>query len=376
MVTLTDGTTVRLLKDGEALRAWYDAIAAARQSILLESYIFADDGTGRAFMNLLCRKAREGVRVYLIYDSFGSNDTPHGFFQQLRQAGGNVQEFHPLSPQRCNFSWRPFNRDHRKLIIIDGNAAGLGGLNIANEYGGSWVTDNDQAGCDDLWRDCGIGMEGPGVSALSAAFLRTWLYLTRGGRFARALLSDNLDGAQGPVGVLASVPSMGSVLSRFLAGLIRNARKSIDLTSAYFAPANDLVEELCAAARRGVLVRLMLPSRTDAHIMVTAARSFYAQLMAAGIHIYERQHVRLHAKTLVIDGAISLLGSTNFDYRSIDYNCELAVVVRSAEFGQQMVQLFEHDVEFSSCINPNVWRHRPTLDRVIQWAVNRSRYLL
>lgn len=374
-VTLTDGTVVRLLKDGEGLRAWHEAIKAAKESIFLETYIFADDHTGRAFRDVLVEKARNGVRVYLIYDSFGSADTPHGFFRQMQRAGVNVREFHPMAPWRCNFSWRPFNRDHRKLVIIDGQAAGLGGLNIANEYGGSWIT-GQEPDYDNLWRDCGIGMEGPGVAALASSFIRTWLYVSRGGRFSRAMLSHNLDGKEGPVGILASAPSLDSQMSRLLGDLLRGARMSICLTSAYFAPGDDLVEALCRAARRNVRVRLMLPSRTDAKIMVVAARSFYEQLLAAGVEIHERQHVKLHAKTLVIDDEVSVLGSTNFDYRSIDHNCELAAVVRSREFAAQMLRLFEHDVHHSACINPKVWRHRPVLDRFTQWAVNRSRYLL
>ena len=374
-VTLPDSTVVRLYKDGEALRAWYEAITGATQNIFLETYIFASDRTGTAFRDLLCDKARQGVRVYVIYDSFGSHTTSQAFFELLRDAGANVQEFHPIRPWQCRFSWRPFNRDHRKLLIIDGTSAGLGGLNIADEYGGSWIFEKDGA-CDDLWRDCGIALEGPAVSTLSASFLRTWLYVTRGGRFARALLSYNLDGREGPTGVLASVPMMGSSMSHFLSSLLREATGSIDLTSAYFAPAQNLCDELCRAARRGVRVRLMLPSRTDAAIMVTAARSFYEELMSAGIEIYERLHVKLHAKTLVIDGCVSVLGSTNFDHRSIDYNCELVTAIHSAEFGAQMTGLFEHDVGFSRRMLPEIWRHRPVRDRVVQWAVQRSRYLL
>ncbi len=375
-VCLGDGTVVRLLKDGEALRVWYDAIGKAKRSIFLESYIFAADGTGNAFRGLLIQKVREGVRVYVIYDSFGSHETPREFFTGMQREGVNVREFHPIAPWRCSFSWRPFNRNHGKLLIIDGNSAGLGGLNIADDYGGSWVSGKEDANPENLWRDCGIGMEGPGVAALSASFLRTWMYVSRGGRFARALMSHNLDGSDGPVGVLASVPTMGSPVSRLLSKLLREARKSIDLTSAYFAPGDELVSLLCRAARRGARVRLMLPANTDARIMLTAARSFYEQLLAAGVEVYERQYVKLHAKTLSIDGEISLLGSTNFDYRSIDYNCEITAVLRSREFGGQMLRLFEHDVKFSSRISSGEWRHRPLRDRLAQWVVKRSRTLL
>lgn len=371
-VRLQDGTSVRLLKDGEALHVLYDALAAAKESIFLESYIFAGDETGRAFMEQLVRKARDGVRVYVLYDSFGSFETPRKLFREMKESGVNVEEFHPVRPWHCNYSWRPFNRDHRKLVVVDGRMAGLGGLNVANEYGGSWITHNHA----NMWRDCGIAMEGPSVASLAATFIHNWVYVRRGGRVAKALFRHNLSGQEGPVGVLGSVPSMDSAMSELLGQLLRDARQSIDLTSAYFAPTEFLVQQLIAAARRGVQVRLMLPSRTDVRIMLTAARSFYAQLMGHGIEVYERQHVKLHAKTLVIDGAVSVLGSTNFDHRSIDYNCELAVVIRSGLFGEQMVRLFEHDIAHARQMNAGEWRHRPWADRFVQWAVNRSRYLL
>jgi cardiolipin synthase A/B len=374
-VSLSDGSNIRLLKDGEALRCWYEALSSARRSILLETYIFAADHTATAFQKQLIRKAKEGVRVYVIYDSFGSHQTPLSFFREMKAAGVKVQEFHPIAPWRCNFSWRPFFRNHRKLLVVDGRYVGMGGLNIADEYGGSWVM-GAQTEPQNLWRDCGISLEGPAAHTFAAAFSRHWLYITKGGRFVRALLSENLDGKAGPVGVLASVPTMGSPVSRLLRQLLRDARRSIELTSAYFAPGDDLVELMCRAARRGLRVRLMMPSETDIPIMVTAARSFYDKMLAAGIVIYERQQVKMHSKTLVIDGEISLLGSTNFDYRSIDYNCELSAIIRSREFGRQMQDLFEHDINFSACIHPGLWRHRPIYDRFVQWLVNRSRTLL
>jgi len=374
-VILSDDARVRLIKDGEALHCWYDAVCAAKKSIFLETYIFAHDETGRTFQRELIKKARAGVRAFVMYDSFGSNATDRALFDEMRAGGVHVCEFHPMLPWNCSYSWRPFNRNHSKLLIIDAKFVGLGGLNIANEYGGSWVSSAD-SDPEELWRDCGISLEGRVAADFATSFRRTWLYATHGGRFVRALTSHNLDGAKGPVGLLSSVPSMGSQLSRLLEQLLGGARKSIDLTAAYFAPADELIHLLCAAAKKGVQVRLMLPSRTDARIMITAARSFYEQLLEAGIVIYERQHVKLHAKTLVIDDEVSVLGSTNFDYRSIDYNCELAAVIRSSEFGQQMKALFEHDISFSKRIESKDWRHRPYMDRLVQWAVNRSRTLL
>jgi cardiolipin synthase len=182
--------------------------------------------------------------------------------------------------------------------------------------------------------------------------------------------------APGQLGILASVPAVHSPLKPFLTRLFRSARKSISMTMAYFAPHDDLIDELCAAARRGVKVRLMLPGRCDVNLLITAQRAFYETLMTAGVQIYERQGVILHAKTMVVDGQISMIGSTNLDYRSIEYNLELSALIRSKEFGRQMEDLFDNDVRFAKRMKLGQWRHRPTMDRFVQWAVSRARYLL
>jgi cardiolipin synthase len=158
--------------------------------------------------------------------------------------------------------------------------------------------------------------------------------------------------------------------------MLRDARESILLTMSYFAPPDVLVEELCRAARRRVKVRLMLPAECDVPLLLTAARSFYEKLLQSGVEIYERQGAILHAKSVCIDGLISIIGSTNLDYRSIDYNCELSVILRNREFGRQMKMLFENDVCYAERITLNQWRKRPFSDRLVQWAVHRARYLL
>jgi len=133
---------------------------------------------------------------------------------------------------------------------------------------------------------------------------------------------------------------------------------------------------LCAAARRGVKIQLMLPGKTDVPVVVTAARSFYELFLTYGMEIYERQGVVLHAKTICIDRWITLIGSVNLDTRSIEFNCELSSIIRSHDLGRQMCDLFENDVRYARRINLNEWRHRPLMDRMGQWAVSRARYLL
>ena len=169
---------------------------------------------------------------------------------------------------------------------------------------------------------------------------------------------------------------MNSPLRSRLLALINNAKSRIEMTMAYFAPPDELVDALCKAAKRGVQVRLMLPGRCDVQLLITAARSFYEKLLPCGVEIYERQHVILHAKTICIDGEYTILGSTNLDYRSIEYNLELSALIRNKEFGRNMHALFENDVRFSTRVTNKEWRKRPRYDRCGQWAVNRARYWL
>src|SRR5687768_6058822 len=238
---LADGTTVQLYKDGEALHVAYDAIAAAKFLICLEVYIFANDETGRAFTDILCRKAREGVRVYVLYDDLGSLGAGE-LFKRLAAAGVRLASFHPVLPWELKFSWRPWNRHHRKLLVIDNEIAGMGGLNVGGNYAGSWVVRNvrnlsgrvagervgramgsaaarvaggskaksampssgaigdtngeaaaENPACD-FWRDTSVGIRGPAARQFQQAFARSWAYVSRGGRIKRAEFIHGLDG--------------------------------------------------------------------------------------------------------------------------------------------------------------------------------------
>jgi cardiolipin synthase len=279
-----------------------------------------------------------------------------------------------MRPWECSFSWRPVNRDHRKLLVIDGEIAGLGGLNIGRNYGASKLVPKKLRKCE-YWRDNAIGVTGPGARMFMQSFRHTWSYVTRGGRIRRAQYIHDVRRG-GDLGVLAPAPTLNSPLRPFLSQMLRDVQKSLLLTMAYFAPDDPLIDGLCKAARRGVKVRLMLPGRCDVPIVRTCARSFYETLLSAGVQIHERQGVVLHAKTMVIDEETSIIGSTNLDYRSIEYNCELSAIVRSAAFGRQMCELFENDVGFAEQIKLAEWRRRPRWDRFVQWAVSRGRYAL
>jgi phosphatidylserine/phosphatidylglycerophosphate/cardiolipin synthase-like enzyme len=220
-ITLNDGTTVQLYKDGEALHAAYAALHQAKRRICLEVYIFASDDTGRTFADLLCKKAVEGLAVYVIYDSFGSIDTDRQMFRQMKRAGVHLQQFNPIRPWECRFSWRPVNRDHRKLLIIDDEIAGLGGLNVGHQYAGSWIVPPKDAEKCDFWRDNAIGLVGPSARLFFHSFARTWHYVTHGGRIRRAEYDHNMDALSRPpqnneLSILASVPTRNSPLRPLL----------------------------------------------------------------------------------------------------------------------------------------------------------------
>jgi cardiolipin synthase len=308
------------------------------------------------------------VKVFLIYDSFGSFDSSWAMFERMKSAGVRVMEFHPIWPWDCHHAWRPANRNHRKLLVVDDNIAGLGGLNIGDEYAGY--------GEHLRWRDNAVGIVGPSSRMLFQAFAHSWHYCSRGGRIRQAQFIHNEFPADQSLGVMGSVPTTNSPLRPWLLRLMRRARWSIDLTMAYFCPDDDLMRELCLAGERGVRIRMMLPGHANHDALRIAAQGFYETLLNVGAEIHEWKGEMLHAKSMVIDGCLTVIGSTNLDHRSIEYNLELSAIVHSRSFGEQMTALFEDDVRQSRAIALQTWRYRPVWDRFVQWAVSRARYWL
>jgi cardiolipin synthase A/B len=385
--TLDDGTRIRLFKDGEALAAAAERIASATKRIWLEVYILAPDETGRRFAQLLSEKARQGVAVHVIVDDFGCL-TSTELLDSMRQAGVKVRIFHPVRPWRCSRSWRPLNRDHRKLLLVDDDTAGLGGLNIANEYAGTWVA-RVRGPASHFWRDTSVGIVGPSVAPLQRAFVRTWNYIGSGpGRTTHLSRAQTLhpepanpraftvptEGKH--LALMAISPTLHSPLRPALHRILASARHSVRMTMAYFAPDDTLADALCSAARRGVKVQLMLPGVTDVRLLLVAQRAFYERMLAANVEVFERQAVVLHAKTLVIDDRISVIGSCNLDYRSIEYNLEICAIFTCPDFALQVSNLFDNDIRYSTRICAETWRKRHWRDRLAQWAVARTRYLL
>lgn len=360
---LTTGNRVQLLRDGPATyQAMIDAIGAARDHVNLETYILEDDEVGRRFAQALLAKQREGVQVNLIHDSAGTVGTPAAFFERLKAGGISVLEFNPLNPALTRKEWELNRRDHRKLLIVDGRTAFLGGINISSVYSGGSFRRGSRARGDlgPLWRDTHLQLQGPVVAELQKLFLAAWASQKGPPLPPRNYFPPPQAAGREVVRAIGSSPD--ETYSQFYATLISaigSAETSIRLTNAYFVPDPQLVEALEAAVRRGVEVTLILPSQTDWGLVFHAGRSHYARLLRAGVKIHERQGAILHAKTALIDGVWSTVGSTNLDWRSFLHNYELDAVVLGADFGRQMQAMFDADLAASEAIRLEDWRRRP-----------------
>ncbi|MBU1263428.1 MAG: cardiolipin synthase [Gammaproteobacteria bacterium] len=377
---LTTGNQVRLLQDGPATyQAMYAAILAAQDHINMETYILDDDEVGQRFAQALIAKQAQGVQVNLIRDSVGTLGTPAAFFQQLTDSGVQVLEFNPINPLMSRKEWTLNQRDHRKLLIVDGHTAFLGGINISSVYSGGSFSRHSRHPPDGgvAWRDTDLQLQGPVVAELQKLFLATW-EKQKGEPLPEKNYFPPLQHI-GPhvVRAIGSSPDEPfSLIYATLLSAITSAEVSVNLTNAYFAPDPQLLDALEAAAGRGVDVTLILPSQTDSWLVFHAGRNYYDRLLRAGVKIHERQGVILHSKTALIDGVWATVGSTNLDWRSFLHNHELNAVVLGADFGQQVQTMFDRDLAASETITLEQWRRRALDLRVKEWFARVWEYWL
>ncbi|HXD43342.1 MAG TPA: cardiolipin synthase [Ramlibacter sp.] len=365
---LVVGNKVTLLQDGPATyQAMFAAIGRARDHINVESYIFEDGEVGQQFADLLLERQAHGVQVNVIYDSVGAFATGKPFFDRLSQAGVQVVEFNPVNPLALKKGWSPTHRDHRKLLIVDGEIAFLGGINISSVYSSGSSLGRSGRPVDPAagWRDTDIQLEGPVVGEFEKLFIQTW-DKQQGNPLARKG-SPAIVQPQGKhiVRAIGSTPDDPfSLIYLTLISAITNAEKQVYITNAYFVPDPQLVKALIDAARRGVDVRLILPSQSDSAAAYHAGRSHYAQLLQAGVKIYERRGSLLHVKTAIVDGVWSCVGSSNLDWRSALDNDEVNAVIVGREFAQQMQAAYAKDIAASDAIDIESWNRRPLLLRL------------
>ena len=375
---LSLGNHVVLLEDGpNTYAAMLSAIEAARDHINMETYIFEDDEAGQRFADALIAKRAQGVQVNLIRDSVGTRRTPKEFFQRLEDAGIAVLEFNPVNPLTAKAGWEVNQRDHRKLLVVDGRIAVLGGINISSVYsGGSSSVGSAGSGSggkakekDRLpWRDTDLQIEGPVVAQLQKLFIETWE-----GQKGPPLVPRNyypllLPRGKEVVRAIGSTPDEPfSQIYVTLISALNSADTEILLTNAYFVPDPQLMQALVGAAARGVDVKLIVPSVSDSSLVFHAGRSHYDTLLAGGVKVYERREALLHAKTAVIDGVWVTVGSTNLDWRSFLHNQELTAVILGSEFGAKMREAFERDLAASNRITLEAWRSRGIGTRAKEW---------
>lgn len=369
---LMAGNQVELLVDGPSTySAMFAAIENAKDHINMETFIIEDDEIGRRFAELLSRKQRNGVQVNLIYDSVGSLYTPRVFFDPLIASGVKVLEFNPINPLLARKDWQFNQRDHRKLLIVDGQMAFVGGINISSVYSsGSFAKSKAKKKiADQPWRDTHLRMTGPVVSEFQKLFMATW-----NGQKGEPLLSGNYfpepatSGNEVVRAIGSSPEEPYSQIYATLLSAINSAETQIFLTNAYFVPDAQLLSALKEAVQRGVEVRLLLPEKTDSNMVYYASRSYYDELLSAGVKIHVRQDALLHAKTAVIDGVWTTIGSTNLDWRSFVYNQEINAVILGQNFGTQMQNLFQQDLQSSKLIMLEAWKKRSIGERIKERA--------
>lgn len=351
---LTRNNSVKLLLNGEEKFAEVmKVLKQAKHHIHLEYYIYEQDEIGTAIIELLIKKAKEGVEVRFIYDDFGSPSIKKTVERRMREAGVQVHPFHKvhfyLLANRINF------RNHRKIIIVDGQTAFTGGINVSDKY-----INNGKSKL--YWRDTHLRIDGPAVFYLQFLFISDWNFCC-----PTILKPDQLHFVPNKVikddtfvQVAASGPDslQPSILFSILQAIYL-AKKEILITTPYFIPGNSIIEALRIAALSGLTVKLLAPGICDSKFVNAASKSYYNDLLQAGVEVYLYQKGFVHAKTLVADGKLSMVGTANMDHRSYDLNFEVNVIIYDEKFSEQMRKTFFDDLEDSMQIDPEDWYKRP-----------------
>jgi cardiolipin synthase len=354
MSPIHHGNQVRLFFRGEdAFASVRQAIEGAIEEILLETYILRDDGTGRKLLGLLGAAAARGVKVRVLADAYGSWTTKGAFWREMRHLGIEARLFHPFWSHLRGFLFR----DHRKIIVIDRRISFAGGMNVANEYGSS------RHNRDASWRDTHMRVEGPTAWEMALVFGEGWERSGGMSLHLPPLAPTDTTGAR--TLVLDSRPGRGhGETASVLAALVAASRKRLWITNSCFAPNRMAIRLLGRAAQRGVDVRLLLQGPTDMPLVRHAGHGNFPGLLASGVRLFEYQSAILHAKTLVADDCVSVVGSSNLDFRSFYFNAECNVLTWDDETARTLSEAFEEDLRQSLEMRLENWNHRPLAHRL------------
>ena len=366
---VTEGNGVELLPGGsEAYPAMLRMIEAARTEVLLETYIFADDSTGRRFWDALVTAAARGCVVRVMGDAVGSSAIPSHWIEELEMLGGQWLPYRPVAPWRRR--WGVWRRDHRKVLVIDEEVGFVGGLNIADEY-----DQGTPAGRS--WRDLHLRISGPAVASLAQLFVRTWnaeCPHARRMQWHRPTIEHRAGGVA--ISIVGNRETRHRSLIRhaFLYAT-RRARRTILLANPYFIPDRAVFLNLAHAAGRGVDVRLVVPARSDIRLIDLAARWAFPRLLRAGVRIAEWPGM-MHAKAATVDGSWSTVGSYNFDRRSLRFNLEVTANVYDRGLGGIMEARLLDDFARAREITVEELDARPFVDRLLSSIAYRLRSFL
>jgi cardiolipin synthase len=355
---ISRGNRAEVLINGDRIfPSMLDAIASARHTVNLLTYIYWRGEIGSRVADAVCERAQAGVACRVLLDAVGSIKMDPALIERMEGCGVRVRRFRPPKPYAIR---RANNRTHRKLLVVDGRAGFTGGVGIADE----WSGDAQDPG---HWRDTHVRVEGPVVRGLQGAFAENWLEAT-GEVLAGEDDLPRLDPIEGEPAAMLAIRSSAGVGDTDVETLffltIASARHGVDLTSAYFAPRPAFLAALADAARSGVAVRVLVPGEhIDKQVVRRTSRSLYGQLLAAGVRVFEYAPTMLHAKSMVVDGVWSTVGSANFDNRSFQLNDEAVLAVRDEVVASRLTEAFEADLARSDEITLEGWRSRPLHER-------------
>jgi cardiolipin synthase len=341
----------------ECFEALLRDIAEAKHHVHLSYYIWYPDRVGTRFRDALVAKAKEGVEVRLLLDWIGAYSTTQRFLRPLEQAGAKVAWFNPVSLTRLRPRYANF-RTHRKIVVCDGQVGYTGGMNVSDEQ--SSATSGAKA-----WRDTHVRIEGGAVRALQRVFVEDWHYATdempNGPEYLRRARSKGEELVQ----IAASGPDDEVyAIHKLVFAAIASAHQRVLITTPYFVPDEPIVSALVTTAMRGVEVRLMVPAAGDSMLVDLAARSYFPELLKAGVHIYEYLPRFIHAKTIVVDRDLSIVGSANLDNRSFRLNFEVCAAIYGTEVAARLTAIFEDDLTECREVKPKQLAREPLVQRL------------
>ncbi|MEO8932867.1 MAG: cardiolipin synthase [Xanthomarina sp.] len=361
---LTNNNQVKLLLNGEEkFPEVLKSLSQAEHHIHIEYYIFEDDNIGNQIIEILIKKAEEGIEVRFIYDDFGSRSIRKKQVKRMREAGVKVFPFYKI--KLIAFANRINYRNHRKIIVIDGHTSFVGGINVSDRYINSETNKNQV-----FWRDTHLKIEGPATWYLQYLFLCDWNFCAQDNMSLNDTLFPLKESFKPShdkhVQITASGPDSDVPTIKFaLLQAINLAEKEVLITTPYFIPSNSIMDALLISAKSGVQIKIIVPGDSDSKVVNAAACSYYAELLKSGVEIYRYQKGFVHAKTMVVDNEIAIVGTANMDVRSFDLNFEVNAMVYDEEISNQLRIAFYQDVAFSTKIDVKEWLQRPTIYRFL-----------